>query len=204
MMDGDPILPFHFMQPCIKRIWVTRLRKEYHLWNILEPLGYNCVQKPVWKVARNHCMLASNFFLKGCQGSCAQIYELMYSNNTMTLRYYGDSMNSSHRQSELHARKSIYQDREDLYSPGSGITIFVTTDKSHFFTTFCFSHHEVGKEIVALKIEWYKHIKTYFVKLWKGWVAIKCLVSYLIAKFIHPQCNYLIMQRWKFLQKDAL
>lgn len=47
MKDGDLILPFHFMQPCIKKIWVTHSRKEYHLWNILKSLGYNCVQNPV-------------------------------------------------------------------------------------------------------------------------------------------------------------
>lgn len=173
MKDGDLILPFHFMQPCIKRIWVTRLRKEYHLWDILESLGYNCVQKPVWKVARNHCMLASTFFLKGRRGSCAQIYELMYSNNTMTLTSYEDAMNSSHRQSELHARKSIYQDREDLYSPGSDTHYFCNHRQVSFLHYILFFTSWSGeRNRVAWKIKWYKSIKTYFVKLWKGWVAI--------------------------------
>lgn len=97
MKDDDLMFLFHFMQPCMKRIWVTRFRKEDQLWDILESLGYNCVQKPVWRETRNHCMLVTNFFLKGCRGSCAYIYGLMYSNSAMTLASPEDVMKSSNR-----------------------------------------------------------------------------------------------------------
>lgn len=189
------------MQPCIKRIRVTRLRKEYHLWDILESLGYNGVQKPLWKVARNHWMLASNFFLKGHWGSCAQIYEQMYPNNAMILTSSEDSMNNSHRQSESDAGKSIYQGTDGLYSPGSDTHYFYNHRQVSFLHYILFSHHEVVKEIEFL---WRSNDIRVLKHTLKSMGCYKMCSFIFKSKVYTPRYNYLIMQRWKFLQNDAL